>query len=715
MSDQVMSDQVMSDQIMSVQVIPASVTDITPLGYNDSVDTTTIENVLLMHSDTEELNTYTNSNTFGIVYNTGSSRDELLSLLRSKFSNSNIKRIGIAFHYIDSEVFFLDNEKLFTMDDLDATTTTYSNNLQFMLDIINELNITHLDYLACNTLENENYKKYYDILTNKTNVIVGASEDKTGNIKYGGDWVLENTQDDIQNVYFTNEIVNYANVLAVTTYSFINVNYQYDPALSSTTASVVSSPSASGSLAILSHFVLNGGKGSNITYTVTSLSTSAFYGCTGLTSIIMPSSVTSIGSQAFQGCTGLTSITIPFSVNSIGSQTFYNCIGLTSITIPASVTSIGQYAFYGCTGLTSITIPSSVTSIGSNIFNGCTGLTSITIPTSVNSIGSQTFYNCIGLTSITIPTSVTSIGEYAFYGCTGLTSITIPSSVTSIDRATFQGCTGLTSFTIPSTVTSIGQYAFNGCTGLTSITIPSNVTSIGQYAFQGCTGLTSIYIPSSVTSIATNAFQGCTGLTSVYTNKITSNVYSNRETIFGSLITANSVSFITCFKKDTKILTDKGYIAIQDLRKGDLVKTIKHDFKPIEMIGKREIYHPALQERIKHQLYKCSKNEYPEVFEDLIVTGCHCILVDNFVDEEQREKTIKLLSKIYVTDNKYRLPACLDDRSSVYEIPSTYTIYHLALENENYYENYGIYANGLLVETCSKRYLKELSNMTLIE
>lgn len=42
------------------------------------------------------------------------------------------------------------------------------------------------------------------------------------------------------------------------------------------------------------------------------------------------------------------------------------------------------------------------------------------------------------------------------------------------------------------------------------------------------------------------------------------------------------------------------------------------------------------------------------------------------------------------------------------------TIYHLALENESYYNNYGIYANGLLVESCSQRYLKELSNMELI-
>jgi len=37
----------------------------------------------------------------------------------------------------------------------------------------------------------------------------------------------------------------------------------------------------------------------------------------------------------------------------------------------------------------------------------------------------------------------------------------------------------------------------------------------------------------------------------------------------------------------------------------------------------------------------------------------------------------------------------------------------LALENNDYYMNYGIFANGLLVETTSKRYIKELSNMTL--
>jgi hypothetical protein len=53
-------------------------------------------------------------------------------------------------------------------------------------------------------------------------------------------------------------------------------------------------------------------------------------------------------------------------------------------------------------------------------------------------------------------------------------------------------------------------------------------------------------------------------------------------------------------------------------------------------------------------------------------------------------------------------------KSEVVEKEESVNIYHIALENENYYSNYGIYANGLLVETCSKRYLKELSAMDLI-
>ena len=261
---------------------------------------------------------------------------------------------------------------------------------------------------------------------------------------------------------------------------------------------------------------------------VTNIGESAFSGCTELTSIIVVkgnSKYHSEGNCLIETATktlilGCKTSVIPTdgSVTSIGASAFYKCTGLTSITIPDSVTSIGASAFYNCTGLTSVTIGNGVTSIGYSAFGDCSGLTSITIPDSVTSIGNSAFSGCSGLTSVTIGNSVTSIGERAFMGCSSLTSVTIGNNVTSIGERAFHGCSSLTSITIGNSVTSIGERAFYGCSSLTSITIGNNVTSIGERAFMGCYGLTSVTIPNSVTSIGGGAFLDCTGLTSIAFN-----------------------------------------------------------------------------------------------------------------------------------------------------------------------------------------------------
>ena len=222
----------------------------------------------------------------------------------------------------------------------------------------------------------------------------------------------------------------------------------------------------------------------------------------------------------------------PYTSNDkLGDYAFRGCSGLTSLTLPSGVTEIGFGAFDGCKGLTSLTFPSSVTSIGEYAFSGCSGLTSLTLPSCVTSIGWGTFQGCSRLTSLTIPSSVTKIGESAFQGCSGLTSLTIPSSVTSIGKNAFNGCSGLTSLTLPSSVTGIGWYAFQGCSRLTSLTIPSSVTWIGLEAFSGCSGLTSIYVyTKKLPELGPDVFTGCNAQNcTVYVPTGTSDAYKSSE------------------------------------------------------------------------------------------------------------------------------------------------------------------------------------------
>ena len=236
---------------------------------------------------------------------------------------------------------------------------------------------------------------------------------------------------------------------------------------------------------------------------VTSIGAYAFSFFTGLTSIIVDEGNTKyhsagnclIETESKTLIAGCKNSIIPTdgSVTSIGSSAFRGCTGLTSITIPNSVTSIGEDAFYGCTGLTNITIPDSVTSIGRYAFMNCTGLTNITIPDSVTSIGDRAFYDTTWYNNQ--PDGLVYAGKVAYkYKGTmpSNTSIVLKEGTLGITDYAFEGCCGLTSVTIPNSVTSIGYEAFYNCSSLTSMTIPDNVTSIGDFAFGNCTGLTSI-------------------------------------------------------------------------------------------------------------------------------------------------------------------------------------------------------------------------------
>lgn len=256
---------------------------------------------------------------------------------------------------------------------------------------------------------------------------------------------------------------------------------------------------------------------------VTSISGSAFSGCTSLKEIVIPDSVTSIGESAFSGCTSLSKVKLSNNLRIIQERTFYDCTSLAEIVIPDSVTEISgridtEYyggAFIGCTSLAEIVIPDSVTKIGVSAFLGCTSLSKVKLPKNLTSINSDVFYGCTSLTEITIPDSVTKIGSSAFSGCTSLSKVDLPKTLTTIEAGTFRDCTSLAEIDIPDSVTEIGWSAFEGCTSLAKVKLSNNLTKIEAETFSGCTSLTEIDIPDSVTSIGGSVFSNCISLESI--------------------------------------------------------------------------------------------------------------------------------------------------------------------------------------------------------
>jgi hypothetical protein len=82
----------------------------------------------------------------------------------------------------------------------------------------------------------------------------------------------------------------------------------------------------------------------------------AFYKCSGFTSLTIGSGVTSIGTSAFYGCSSLVgSLTIPNSVKNIEPNAFNNCRGFTgTLTLGNAMESIGGAAFINCSGFTEV-------------------------------------------------------------------------------------------------------------------------------------------------------------------------------------------------------------------------------------------------------------------------------------------------------------------------------------------------------------------------
>jgi len=165
-----------------------------------------------------------------------------------------------------------------------------------------------------------------------------------------------------------------------------------------------------------------------------------------------------------------------------------------------------------------------------------------------------------------------------------------------------------------------------------------------------------------------------------------------------------------CFNEGTKIMylnkkREDAYICIEKLRKGDLIKTYKHGYRKIDLIGRNIlINNPDIY---KNCMYKMVKTETNELTEDLIVTGGHSILVDS-MSEKEKKLNKQLVGETPMIDNKYLLLAAGSEQFEQINNKKPYVYYHLVLDNEDNDESqYGIWSNGILTETPSKEFFKK--------
>ena len=229
----------------------------------------------------------------------------------------------------------------------------------------------------------------------------------------------------------------------------------------------------------------------------------------------------------------------------------------------------------------------------------------------------------------------------------------------------------------------------------------------------------SFYIPMEVNSVVTLASfndtvtitqnaQDFTIVTSVSTStKVAGDTftYDNLTILLGSVYGSLS-SPVICFKEGTKITClheetqEEVERPIETIHTDTYVKTYKHGFIKVKKVSCRTLYNPKHTEILKNRLYVCENfSGHEGLYEPLVMTGCHAILTDT-ITNKQKQLMEEQLGTIFVTDDKYRLLSMYDDRVKPYCEEGEHKIWHVCLDHHDPGMNYGIYANGLLVESC---------------
>ena len=265
--------------------------------------------------------------------------------------------------------------------------------------------------------------------------------------------------------------------------------------------------------------------------------TYAFYGCTGIASVIGDFSAITNLDYCFYNCSGLTSLSLSIPSCTSAKYLCYHCTNLSSLNlINYGLVEYFNYAFAGCSKLATVgQLKFGATKEADYFIADCPLISTLSILTAPNLTSMNYFANnCSGLISVDLPKlDCVAYMNYAFANCTSLEEIELPDLPSLCTCASiFSGCTFLQSvkhgilfsgglatvsyYAVGRDVKGNFRSAFYNCSSLTTFDFAGIGAQVVDSAFYGCQLLQSVSnLSSQMITDATSLFEECTLLSQV--------------------------------------------------------------------------------------------------------------------------------------------------------------------------------------------------------
>ena len=238
----------------------------------------------------------------------------------------------------------------------------------------------------------------------------------------------------------------------------------------------------------------------------------------------------------------ITHVVIGEGITTIGRCAFYGCTAIVDVSLPSTLTEIKEYGFYGCKSLTDITIPANVNAIGKFAFRRA-GIVSVTFEitygwsveeasfsaTEIYGLGAayltKTYYKLDWTRDVNAESEEVNPNFVAGGACNTSTKwelvyideaktqmkLTISGNGAMPEYGTgaapwYEYLDQIVEIEVQTGATTVGRCAFYGLKFVNKVTLCDGLTKIGDYAFNGCRNLTEIDIPETVESIGKDAF-----------------------------------------------------------------------------------------------------------------------------------------------------------------------------------------------------------------